>query len=106
MADSRAPVLDPAIIANEYELGNFKTCFDLSIASLSLLLHSFDLCDLEVCEFFNTLISHPGLLVQGPLEKFGFNGLVDGLFAIIIIQNHTQPSHLKVWDQTKSILVA
>jgi hypothetical protein len=93
-------------MAKEYELGNFKTCFDLSIASLSLFLHSFDLCDLPTGEFFNKLIFQPGLLAQGPLEKLGFEGLLLGLVNVIIIQNHMLPNHPKVWDQTKSILAA
>ena len=48
------------------------------ITSLSFSLHSFDLWDLPIGAFFKTEISHPGLLAQGPLEKFGFNGFFDG----------------------------
>ena len=59
---------------------------DLTIACLSLSLHSFDLCDLPIGVFFKTLSSQPGRLAQGPLEKFGFNGLFDGLTKVIIIQ--------------------
>jgi len=87
MAASKAPVLDPVIMAKAYESGNFKTCFDLTIASFSLSLHSFDLCDLPIGVLFKALSSQPGRLAQGPLEKLGFNGLFIGLTNVIIIQN-------------------
>jgi hypothetical protein len=51
-----------------------------------LSLHSFDLCDLPIGVFFKTLSSHPGRLAHGPLEKFGFDGLFDGLANAIIIR--------------------
>jgi hypothetical protein len=51
-----------------------------------LSLHSFDLCDLPIGVFFKTLSSQPGRLAQGPLEKFGFDGLLDGLTKVIVIQ--------------------
>jgi hypothetical protein len=36
--------------------------------------------------FFKTPNSQPGRLAQGPLEKFGLDGLLDGLTNVIIIQ--------------------
>jgi hypothetical protein len=78
MAASKAPVFDPVIIPKIYESGNFKTCLDLIITSLSLSLHSLALCDLPIGVFFKTSMLQPGLLEQGPLEKFGFLGLVLG----------------------------
>jgi hypothetical protein len=30
---------------------------------------------------------HPGRFEQGPLEKFGFDGLLNGLANVIIIKN-------------------
>jgi hypothetical protein len=80
MAASKAPVFDPVIMPKTYESGNFKTCLDLIITSLSLSLHSLALCDLPVGAFFKTSMLHPGRLEHGPLEKFGFCGLIDGLF--------------------------
>ena len=71
-----------------------------------MLLHSFDLWDLPTGEFFSMLIFQPGLFAHGPLEKLEFVGLPDGLFAVIIIQNHMLLNHLRVLDQTKLILVA
>jgi hypothetical protein len=52
-----------------------------------LSLHSFDLCDRPKGVFFKTLSSQPGRLAQGPLEKFGFVGLLVGLINVIIIKN-------------------
>jgi len=85
MAASKAPVFDPVIIHKTYESGNFKTCLDLIITSFSLSLHSLALCDLPVGAFFKTSMLHPGRFAQGPLEKFGFSGLLEGLTNVIII---------------------
>jgi hypothetical protein len=73
-------VFDPVVMPKTYESGSFKTCLDLIITSLSLSLHSLALCDLPIGAFFKTSMVHPGRLEHGPLEKFGFCGLIDGLF--------------------------
>jgi len=79
MAASKAPVFDPVIMPKTYVSGNFNASFDLIITSLSLSLHSLALCDLPVGAFFKTSMLQPGRLEHGPLEKFGFCGLIDGL---------------------------
>jgi hypothetical protein len=44
--------------------------------------------------FFKTPNSQPGRLAQGPLEKFGFDGLLDGLTNVIIIQKTNNQKNL------------
>ena len=63
--------------------GNSNIAFDLSMTSFNFFLHSMDRCDLDTKDDCKFNIDHPGLLAVGPLEKFGLDGFLSGLFIIL-----------------------
>jgi len=67
------------------EEDKFSSDFDFVITSFNLSLHSPALWDLPNNAPSKLLINQFGLLVVGPLEKFGLDGFLSGFFIIIFI---------------------
>ena len=57
-------------------MGSLRISLDLSITSINLALADLARCDLPKVSKSNFAVSHPGLFLHGPEEKYALEGFV------------------------------